>query len=99
MRAVLQRVKWANVVVDGKVVGEIKNGICALIGISMHDTEKDMEYTVDQILKAPMFERSGEKELTVHEMDYEILCSNVKVFVVKSNFVCSFTVYSVWENG
>ena len=46
MKAVLQRVSEAKVVVEGKVVGEIGTGLSALIGIAKDDTRKDADKIV-----------------------------------------------------
>lgn len=40
MRAVVQRVTSSNVVVEGKIVGEIEKGLNVLIGVGAEDTEK-----------------------------------------------------------
>lgn len=39
MRAVVQRVTWARVRVDGVVVGEIGHGLCVLVGVTHDDDE------------------------------------------------------------
>ncbi|MGH9036524.1 MAG: D-aminoacyl-tRNA deacylase, partial [Acidimicrobiia bacterium] len=39
MRALVQRVNWARVEVDGATVGEIGPGLCALVGVTHTDTE------------------------------------------------------------
>jgi len=41
MRAVLQRVTSARVLVDGEVVGEIAHGLVALVGVAPTDAEAD----------------------------------------------------------
>ena len=38
MRALVQRVSEARVRVDGEIIGEIKHGVLALIGIAHDDT-------------------------------------------------------------
>ena len=40
MKFVIQRVKYASVVVEEKVIGKIKKGFLVLIGISNQDEEK-----------------------------------------------------------
>ncbi|PVV00136.1 hypothetical protein BB560_005400 [Smittium megazygosporum] len=74
MRAVVQKVKYACVKVDSKIVGEINNGICALIGFSNEDTEKDSEYMVKRLLNLKLFNSSKGEKTTVSEMGYEVLC-------------------------
>ncbi|KAJ3122566.1 D-tyrosyl-tRNA(Tyr) deacylase [Nowakowskiella sp. JEL0407] len=44
MRAVIQRVLRASVTVDNEVISKIERGLCVLIGITVDDTEKDLEY-------------------------------------------------------
>ena len=56
MRALIQRVKNAQVTVDGKVVGEIGPGILTLLGIKSTDTEKEMEWIISKIAKLRIFE-------------------------------------------
>ena len=40
MKAVLQRVKYAEVKVDGKSVGKIQKGLLIFLGIGKNDDEK-----------------------------------------------------------
>jgi len=56
MRALIQRVKWAKVAVDGVTVGEIGPGILTFLGVSATDTEKEVEWTMKKILKLRVFE-------------------------------------------
>ena len=46
MRLVIQRVSRANVVVEGKTVSEIGNGLLVLVGVENGDTEEDMRWLV-----------------------------------------------------
>ena len=41
MRAVVQRVSWAKVSVEGRVVGAIGAGLCVLVGVGQADAEHD----------------------------------------------------------
>ena len=56
MRAVIQRVTRANVTVDQQVVGEIKNGLVALLGIARDDTQEDVEYLINKIVALRIFD-------------------------------------------
>ena len=49
MRAVLQRVSYASVKVNGEIVGKIDKGIVALIGINSTDDEEVYKYICDKI--------------------------------------------------
>jgi len=56
MRAVVQRVKYSKVVVDGKVIGQIDRGFNVLLGISREDTSEDVRYMKDKIVNLRVFE-------------------------------------------
>jgi D-aminoacyl-tRNA deacylase len=56
MRAVLTRVKWARVRVDRDVVGEIADGICALVGAGRRDVPADAHWIADKICQARFFQ-------------------------------------------
>lgn len=56
MRAVIQRVRHAEVVVDGEIVGKIGPGILTLLGVAQGDTEKDLDWIISKISKLRVFE-------------------------------------------
>lgn len=56
MRAVVQRVKFSKVEVDGKVIGSINKGLNVLLGVSKEDSEDDIKYLKDKILNLRIFE-------------------------------------------
>lgn len=56
MRALIQRVKWAKVVVEGRATGEIGPGILTLLGVGHGDTEADAAKIVGKIAKLRIFE-------------------------------------------
>jgi D-tyrosyl-tRNA(Tyr) deacylase len=56
MRAVVQRVSRASVEVDGRVIGEIGQGLLVLIGVSTNDAEADADYVVEKIAGLRIFE-------------------------------------------
>lgn len=50
MRAVLQRVLSARVVVDGKIVGEVEGpGLLVFLGVTHDDTDEDVRWTARKI--------------------------------------------------
>lgn len=49
MKAVIQRVTRASVEVDGKIVGQIRNGLLVLLGVAKGDTDRDLTYLVEKI--------------------------------------------------
>lgn len=56
MRVVLQRVKQAQVTVNGSVVGSSKKGLCLFVGISQDFDESKLDYMINKILKLKCFE-------------------------------------------
>ncbi len=74
MRAVVQRVKESKVLVDGKVVGQIGNGILVLLGVSEDDTEKDADYMAEKIAHLRIFQDDvGKMNLSVKDVKGEAL--------------------------
>lgn len=55
MRAVIQRVSSASVKVDGKITGEIKQGLLVLLGIEDSDGEEDLEWLSGKIVNLRVF--------------------------------------------
>jgi len=51
MRAVVQRVTQARVVVDGAVVGEISSGLCALVGVTHEDGTEQADKLADKVAR------------------------------------------------
>jgi D-aminoacyl-tRNA deacylase len=56
LRAVVQRVSGAQVVVDGEIVGEIGRGLCVLLGISRKDGQEDAERLAGRVARLRIFE-------------------------------------------
>ena len=50
MRVVIQRVKKSSVKVDNKLINEIDNGFCILVGFTYDDTIDDIKYMVNKII-------------------------------------------------
>lgn len=61
MRAVVQRVTNADVKIDGRVNGKIDNGLLVLLGVGNSDTEEDMKYIADKIIKLRIFSDENDK--------------------------------------
>lgn len=61
MKAVITRVKSAEVKIDGATHSKIKNGLLILLGVSNRDTAQDAEYLAKKISMMRIFEDSEEK--------------------------------------
>lgn len=88
MRAVIQKVSRAKIIVNGETISEIGPGLLALIGIGREDGEKDMAYLADKIPNLRIFE-DGEGKLnrSVSDVGGEIL------------LVSQFTLYGNAQHG
>lgn len=74
MRAVIQRVSQAKVVVDDKTVGQIGKGFMILLGVHEEDTQADVDYLVGKISKLRVFEDDQQKmNRSIIDVDGEIL--------------------------
>lgn len=76
MRAVIQRVTSASVTVNGEIISSIGRGFCVLIGICREDTEDDLDYIAQKVLKIKLFENDDGKKWSSNVVDknFEILC-------------------------
>ncbi|WP_226063082.1 D-aminoacyl-tRNA deacylase [Kaistella polysaccharea] len=75
MKAVIQRVSESSVKVEGKVVGEIINGLNLLIGIDEGDSTGDADWLTQKILNLRIFgDDEGKLNKSVLDITGEILC-------------------------
>lgn len=56
MRVLVQRCKYAKVTVDKKIVGQIDNGIMALVSFTEGDNESNINYMVDKVINLRIFD-------------------------------------------
>jgi len=74
MRAVIQRVKSAEVLVDGRVSGRIGKGLLVFVGVGRGDDERDLSYLTLKIPELRIFEDQSEKfNLSLKEIGGEML--------------------------
>ena len=76
MRAVVQRVSRARVVVDGVVVGEIGPGLSVLLGVSASDDDAVSDRLAGRVARLRVFENAGGK------FDRSLLDTGGKALVV-----------------
>jgi D-aminoacyl-tRNA deacylase len=68
MRAVVQRVSEASVVVAGETVGQIGPGLAVLVGVKQGDTEADARYLAEKTAHLRVFaDPEGRMNLSVRE--------------------------------
>ena len=88
MRAILQRVSRAKVVVDGQMTGEIADGILLLLGVRVGDTEADAAHLVEKTLNLRILPDEDDK------MNRSLLDSGGGLLVVSQ-----FTLYADTRKG
>lgn len=74
MRAVVQRVKSAEVLVNDKSIGRIGKGLLVFIGIGRGDSEEDLSFFASKLPDLRIFEdSSGKFNLSLKEVRGEML--------------------------
>ena len=69
MRACIQRVREAQVTVEGQTVGEIGAGMLVLLGVAACDTEAEARWLADKIVGLRIFEdEAGKMNLSLAEI-------------------------------
>lgn len=88
MKAVVQRVSSAGVVIDNKLVSEINQGLLVFIGVVHNDTEQQAERLAKKICGLRIFSDENDKiNLSLSDVDGEILV------------VSQFTLYADCKKG
>ena len=78
MRAVVQRVKKADVRVDDRMVGEIGQGLLVLLGVGQEDAEADADYLADKIAGLRIFADDQDKmNLSVTDVDGDVMAEHL----------------------
>ena len=74
MKAVIQRVSSASVMVADKKISEIGFGLLILLGITQEDEERDIDYLVKKTAELRIFKDDGQKmNLSIQDVGGEIL--------------------------
>jgi D-tyrosyl-tRNA(Tyr) deacylase len=74
MRAVIQRVTKASVTIEGKINGQIENGLLVLMGIEDADTDEDIEWLSSKIVNLRIFnDEKGVMNISVKDVAGNIL--------------------------
>lgn len=83
MKAILQRVKFARVEVEGKTVGEIEQGFLILLGVEQEDDEKEAEVLAKKISGLRVFTDENDK------MNLSLSDINGSVLVISNFTLCA----------
>ncbi|MAE21363.1 MAG: D-aminoacyl-tRNA deacylase [Pseudomonadota bacterium] len=74
MKALIQRVSHAKVVVDGNEVGACQRGLLVLLGVEKDDDEARLERLLDKLLRYRVFpDAEGRMNLSVKDIQGELL--------------------------
>ncbi len=85
MKAVIQRVANASVVVDGETVGSCGRGYLILLGVANGDTETDAQLLAKKIASLRIFRDENDKmNLSIRDIDGEILV--ISQFTLLANY-------------
>ena len=88
MKIVVQRVKEAEVKVDGKTVGKIDKGFLVLCGVTHTDTKETADYLVKKLCNLRVFEdENGKMNLSIKQIEGKLL------------IVSQFTLYADTTGG
>ena len=88
MKFVVQRVKNAQVDIEGKTVGKIDKGFMVLIGITHTDTKEVADYLVKKLINLRVFEdENGKMNLSLGDINGSLL------------LISQFTLYADCSGG
>lgn len=74
MRLLIQRVRRASVEIEGVIKGKIGKGFLVLVGVTHEDTEEDLEYLAQKLLKIRLFDdENGVMNLDLQQVEGELL--------------------------
>ena len=74
MRAVVQRVSEADVLIDRKSAGHIGRGLLVFLGVGKKDTARDVEWTADKVVNLRVFEtEEGKMDLSLLDISGDLL--------------------------
>ena len=74
MKIIVQRVKQAQVSIEGQVYSQIKQGLLLLVGVGPEDQAEDLDYAVRKLVNMRIFsDAEGKMNLSVKDIKGEIL--------------------------
>ena len=88
MRAVIQRVSQASVLVENKIIGEIKSGLLVLLAVHQDDGEEKLNKMADKVVNLRIFSDSEDK------MNRSVIDEKGEILIVSQ-----FTLYGDTKKG
>ena len=88
MRVLVQRSKKSSVKVDNKIVGQISKGMVLFVGFTAGDSEENIDYMIQKILKLRIFDDDN------NVMNRNILETNGEILSISQ-----FTLYADTKKG
>jgi len=74
MKIIVQRVKQAQVSIEGQVYSQIKQGLLLIVGVGPEDQLEDLDYAVRKLVNMRIFsDAEGKMNLSVKDIKGEIL--------------------------
>jgi D-tyrosyl-tRNA(Tyr) deacylase len=74
MRILLQRVSEASVKIEGKINGQIEQGLLLLVGICAEDSQEDIDWLIQKIVNMRIFsDENGKMNLSIQDIQGSIL--------------------------
>jgi len=74
MRAVIQRVNRACVVINSQLFSEIDRGLLVLLGVEKEDSQKDADYLLEKTINLRIFDDvQGKMNLSLLDMEGEMM--------------------------
>ena len=74
MRVLLQRVSEASVKIEGKINGQIDQGLLLLLGICAEDAQGDIDWLIQKIINMRIFsDENGKMNLSIQDIQGEFL--------------------------
>ena len=88
MKALIQRVSSASVLIDNEEHSNIHEGLCVFLGIKKNDTELDVQYLIDKIVNLRVFaDKNNKMNKSIYDTKGSIL------------LVSQFTLYANCQKG
>ena len=74
MKIVVQRVKNAQVEVEGKIVGNIQKGFLVLLGVTHKDTKEEADFLVKKLCNLRVFTLKGCRWRIINSFSIYSIC-------------------------